>query len=160
MQRIWVQLCGRNDTRWSSYSCISETERELGFYRHDQRRDCLPCRRGSVSGSSTKGVASDSGSTSIRQTWQTSYQHKVQCTYTWSRLQCDVHGCNVGTIPFKRSGLQSHLQNHFKFEFKWTPYAHLSLFTQFKLVKHEKIPYSESLHFSDNFAYIICPIWS
>src|SRR3954464_13509954 len=49
-----------------------------------------------------------------------------------------VHGDNVGTIPFKRSGMQSHMQIHSKFEFKLKPYGQMLKFTQFKLVKHEK----------------------
>ena len=32
--------------------------------------------------------------------------------------------------------MQSHLQMHFKFEFKLKPYGHLLLFTQFTYVKH------------------------
>ena len=72
----------------------------------------------------------------------------------------DVHGHNVLSIPFKRSQLQSQLQMHFKFEFELNPYECFPLFTQFKLVKHKKTPYSHSLDFSDIFRHIICPIWS
>ena len=36
MYRIWVQLCGRIDNKVISYTCISEIEREVGFYKHDQ----------------------------------------------------------------------------------------------------------------------------
>src|SRR4051812_38410294 len=38
---------------------------------------------------------------------------------------------------FKRSEMQNHLQNHFKFEFESNAYGCFALFTQFKLVKHE-----------------------
>ena len=43
----------------------------------------------------------------------------------------------MGKIQFKRSGMQSHLQIHSKFEFKLMPYGQMLVVTQFKLVKHE-----------------------
>ena len=52
-------------------------------------------------------------------------------------LKCGVHGYNVLAIPIKRSGIQSHLQIHSKFEFKIKPYGQMPLFTQFKIFKHE-----------------------
>src|SRR3954471_2153342 len=36
MHRIGVQLCGRIDNKLIILINISETEREVGFYRHDQ----------------------------------------------------------------------------------------------------------------------------
>ena len=44
MQRIWVQLCGKN---WYKVTILimHKRERELGFYRHDQWGGCLPCWR-------------------------------------------------------------------------------------------------------------------
>src|SRR3954463_13035654 len=99
---------------------------------------CLPCWRGSVTVSSTKGVASGSGSTSIEQTKQS--RDKYKCNAQTHNQDCsgDVHGHNVLAIPIKRSGMQSQLQIHSKFEFKIKPYGQMPLFTQFKLVKHEK----------------------
>ena len=148
-------------TRWSSYSCTSEKERELGFYRHDQRGGCLPYWRGSITVSSTKGVASGSGCTSIEQTKQSRY--KFICNAPAHDQDCsgDVKGHNVLAIPFKRSQLQSHLQMHFKFEFKLKSYGQMLLFTQFKLVKHtNKVHIHIPCIFFENFRHKICLIWS
>ena len=48
--------------------CISETWEGSGILSTWSMGVCLPCWRGSISGSSTKGAASCSGSTSTRQT--------------------------------------------------------------------------------------------
>ena len=87
--------------------------------------------------SSTKGVASVSGSTSIEQTKQSRDKYNSNAQTHDQECSGDVHGHNVGTVPFKRSGMQSHLQIHSKFEFNLNAYGQMPLFTQFKLVKHE-----------------------
>src|SRR3954464_14526034 len=87
--------------------------------------------------SSTKGVASGSGCTSIEQTKQSRYKHNCNAQAHDQYCNGDVLRHNVGTIPFKRSQMQSHLQMYFKFEFELKAYGCIALFTQFKLVKHE-----------------------
>src|ERR1041385_3684647 len=97
---------------------------------------CLPCGRGSIMVSLTKGVASGSSCMSIEQTKQS--RDKYTCNAQAHDQYCisDVHGHDVLVIPFKRSQLQTHLQMHLKFEFTRMPYACLLLFTHFKMVKH------------------------
>ena len=64
----WVQLCGKKRYKVTSYSCIREWEGIGILSVWSKRGGCLPCWRGSGSGSSTKGVPSGSGCTSIEQT--------------------------------------------------------------------------------------------
>ena len=100
--------------------------------------------------SSTKGVASGSSCTSIKQTKQSRY--KFICNAQAHDPYCisDVHGHNVLAIPFKIRQLQSQLQMHLKFEFKLKPYGQMPLFTQFKLVKHEN-----KVHIHNPFIFLI-----
>src|ERR1041385_6411025 len=84
-----------------------------------------------------RGVASDSSCTSIEQSIKQGINiiamHQTHDQY----CNGDVLGHKVGTIPFKRSQMQSHLQMCFKFEFEIKPYGCSALFTHFKMVKHE-----------------------
>src|ERR1041385_8235558 len=66
MQRIWVQLCDRNVIMVIILNnAKARHEREVGFYRHDQWGFACVADEVSITVSSTKGVASDSGCTSI-----------------------------------------------------------------------------------------------
>ena len=65
-------------------------------------------------------------------------------------IRCYKLGVDFLTIPFKTSVLQKDLQNNYKFEFKKGPYAPLSLFTHFKMVKHE-----HNVHIQNPFIFLI-----
>ena len=116
--------------------CISETEREVGFYRHDQWGLLALLTRFS------NGVFNEGGSLLFRfhfyrQTTikggniSTMHKHMVEgWNLMYMLLMCEA-------IPFKWSILQVNCKFKLQFELKWSPYALFSLFTQVNLFKHE-----------------------
>ena len=105
----------------------------MGFYRHDQLGGCLPCWRDSVTGSSTKGVASNSSCTSIEQTKQ-SRVNKMQCSSTWL---CWWYWCDLASICHIL--IEVDLKRNSNSNSKWySNYAklHLLIFVSFNPCDH------------------------
>ena len=136
MQRIWVQLCGRID-------------KVIILIMHKRKRGnwvFIDMINGGLLALLTRfdnSIFNEGGGIRF---WLHVYRANKQSRYKFicnaqahdQYCSGDVQDHNVLAIPFKRSQLQSHLQMHLKFEFNLKPYAHFSLFTHFKLVKHTK----------------------
>ena len=66
----------------------------MGFYRHDQRGVSFLADEVSITVSSTKGVASDSGCMSIEQTKQSRYKCNAMLKHMFM-LSLDVNGIDA-----------------------------------------------------------------
>ena len=136
MQRIWVQICGKN--RYKVTILIMHKRMRANWVFIDMINGGLL----SLLTRFDNGVFNEGGGLRFRlHVYRANNQtrYKFICNAQTHDQYCngDVLGHNVGTIPFKRSGMQSHLQMHSQFEFKLKPYGQMLLFNQFKLVKHE-----------------------
>ena len=93
MQRIWVQLCVKN--RHKVIILIMHKRKRGNWVFIDMiNGGLLALLRGSITMSSTKGVAFDSGCTSIEQTKQSRYKFNAMLKHMFM-LSHDVDGVDV-----------------------------------------------------------------
>jgi len=94
MQRIWVQLCGKN--RHKLFILIMHKRKRGNWVFIDMINGGVACLADEVSimVSSTKGVAFDTGCTSIEQTKQSRYKFNAMLKHMFM-LSHDVNGIDV-----------------------------------------------------------------
>ena len=136
MQRIWVQLCGKN--RHKVIILIMHKRKRGNWVFIDMIKVGVACLYDEVQfrGLHRRGQPPLPFPPLVDKQ-QSKEQHKNNAQSHGWRLKLDVCAMYVWGIPFKWSILQRFCKFKLQFEFKRNSYALLSLFTQVNLVKHE-----------------------